>query len=94
MKNTKKLEEEKIIAEMEEAMKEQKEQAVAGEETAQEQTQQYHCRKCKTLMENGVCPTCGFRIYMGMDKDKQKKIRLITGIVCLAVLLVILLIKS
>ena len=94
MKNKKKLEEEKIIAEMEEAMKEKEEQTTASEETAQEQTPQYHCRKCKTLMENGVCPTCGFRIYMGMDKDKQKKIRLITGIVCLAVLLVILLIKS
>ena len=94
MKSKKKLEEEKIIAEMEEAMKEKEEKATASEKTVEEQTQQYHCRKCKTLMENGVCPTCGFRIYMGMDKDKQKKIRLITGIVCLAVLLVILLIKS
>lgn len=43
--------------------------------------QQIHCRQCKTLMENGVCPTCGYKMYVPMDPKKRDKIRLIlTGI--------------
>ena len=51
--------------------------------------QKIHCRRCKTLMENGVCPSCGFRVYVPMDKKKQEKIRLIVAGVCIAVLVVI-----
>lgn len=40
-----------------------------------------HCSRCKTLMENGECPQCGFRAYVPMDEEKMKKIRLIgTGV--------------
>ena len=44
-----------------------------------------HCRRCKTLMENGVCPTCGYKIYMPMNDKKRNKIRLITAIVFVAI---------
>ena len=47
-----------------------------------------HCRRCKTEMENGTCPSCGFRAYVPMDKEKQKKIRWVLGGVCLAGLLI------
>ena len=99
MKNQKKLEEEKILAEMDEAMKEQaKEEKETKKsklsEIFQDKTpNQLHCRKCQTMMQDGVCPTCGFRMYVGMDKEKQKKIRFIAGGVCLLILLVILLLK-
>ena len=35
-----------------------------------------HCRRCGTQMENGVCKTCGFKMYVPMDKAKQQKIKL------------------
>ena len=90
-----------ILAEMDEAMAEQKaEEAVAESETpAQKQRKWYrdntptevHCKHCRTLMENGVCPNCGFHIYVPMDKAKREKIRWIVGGVCLAAFLVVFL---
>ena len=59
--------------------------------------QQIHCPRCKTVMENGKCPTCGHYIYVPMDEKKRKKIRLIVGGVCLvvfAVLFVVLQLKT
>ena len=53
-----------------------------------------HCRNCNSLMENGVCPTCGFKAYVPMDPEKQKKIRLISGVVCVVVFIIILLISQ
>ena len=79
----KKEEEQRIIAEMEEALRETR-----GENTEKSKKSVYtaelntiHCRRCKTLMENGVCPTCGYKIYIPMDDTKRNKIRLITAIV-------------
>lgn len=48
-----------------------------------------HCKRCKTLMKNGVCPTCGFKMYVPMDEKKRNKIRLIVAIVCIAAFLVL-----
>ena len=104
-------EEQKIIAEMESALKEQ------GLETPIEQRQRkttaksakkkgrgifnshdditpqtVHCKRCKTLMEKGVCPTCGFTIYIPMDEEKRKKIRKIVSIVCVTAFVVVFLI--
>ena len=85
-------EEKRIIAEMDEAMG--KTPSVESEKT-QNQGGKYgatseviHCKRCKSVMENGVCPTCGFRIYMPMDEAKRKKIRIIVGAVCVAVFVV------
>ena len=85
----KKEEEKRIIAEMEDALREARGESV--EETPPEasgkksvyatEPDKIHCRRCKTLMENGVCPTCGYKIYMPMNDKKRNKIRLITAIV-------------
>ena len=53
-----------------------------------------HCRNCNSLMENGVCPTCGFKAYVPMDPEKQKNIRLISGVVCVVVFIIVLLITQ
>ena len=92
MKANKREEEQKILAEMEEAMHEQ------GQPEARQKyigpfrdktPEDLHCRKCGTLMESGKCPTCGHTVYVPMDEGKQKTIRWIVGGVCLAVFAVI-----
>ena len=88
----------KIIAEMEEALKEQglsipkytggdkKKRHVNGYDETM--PQKIHCSRCKTLMENGVCPSCGHTVYVPMEKEKRDKFRLIATIVCMAVFVV------
>lgn len=56
--------------------------------------QSVHCRRCKTLMENGVCPSCGFRIYVPMEKEKRDKIRLIVAGVCMVAFVVLFIISQ
>lgn len=76
-------EEKRILAEMDKAMSEQN-QGSNNTPTGPSPTHAYgkdvpervHCKRCKTLMEKGVCPTCGFKIYMPMDENTRKKIRL------------------
>ena len=48
-----------------------------------------HCSKCGTLMEKGVCPTCGHRIYLPMSEEKKGKIRFIVTCVAMAIFVVI-----
>lgn len=48
-----------------------------------------HCSKCGTLMEKGVCPTCGHRIYVPMSEEKKGKIRFIVTCVAMAIFVVI-----
>ncbi len=81
----KKEEERRILAELDEAV--EKEQA-----ETQPQGEKLHCKRCKTLMENGVCPACGFKIYVGMSEEKRKKIRTAVTCVCLGVFLILLVI--
>ena len=97
----KRAEEARILAEMDEAMSEktaretQGAERVAAEEAIEQRGKWYqdatpskiHCKQCKTLMENGVCPNCGYHIYVPMDKRKRDKIRWIVGGVCLVVFL-------
>ena len=54
--------------------------------------QEVHCKHCKTVMKNGVCPACGFKIYVPMDEKKREKIKLITTIIGFAVFFVIFII--
>lgn len=56
--------------------------------------QSVHCRHCKTLMENGVCPTCGFRIYVPMQKEKRDKIRLIVAGVCMVAFVILFIVSQ
>ncbi len=53
--------------------------------------EQIHCKRCKTLMEKGVCPNCGFRIYVPMEETKQKKIRLISSAILIVALILLVL---
>ena len=48
-----------------------------------------HCKRCKTLMENGVCPTCGFKVYIPMETEKRNKIKLVVTAVAMVIFAVI-----
>ena len=50
---------------------------------------QIHCRQCRTLMENGICPNCGYKMYVPMDPQKRDKIRMILTGVLIAAFVVI-----
>ncbi len=85
-----KAEEARIIAEMDAAMgtsslgdaKNEKQEGNCEVKAAT-----MHCKRCKSVMENGVCPVCGFRVYTPMDEGKRKKIRWIVGGICVVVFL-------
>ena len=51
-----------------------------------------HCKRCKTEMKNGKCPTCGFEMYVPMSKEKRDKIKLYATIVAMAIFVVIFII--
>lgn len=51
--------------------------------------QMVYCKRCKTRLQEGVCPTCGFKAYVPMDKEKREKIKLILTIVGMAIFLAI-----
>lgn len=52
-------------------------------------TDKVHCKRCKTLMEKGVCPICGYKIYVPMTDEKRKKVRFIVTCVCLVAFVVL-----
>ena len=96
----KKAEEQRIIKEMEEGMKangasmpsseyvggnKKKKHANHYDETMPEKI---HCKHCKTLMENGVCPNCGHTVYVPMDKKQREKTRLIVAVVMMAIFII------
>lgn len=98
----KRAEEARILAEMDEAMAAQGAQetevAAPAEEVKEPKKAKWyqdatpseiHCKHCKTLMENGVCPNCGYHIYVPMDKKKRDKIRWIVGGACLVAFLIV-----
>lgn len=97
-------EEARIVAEMDEAM--QNLQAEQGQTTPKEKPpkaqkntprpdeympEKMHCKRCKTLMENGVCPTCGFKVYIPMEKEKRNKIKVVVTAIAMALFVVIFL---
>ena len=100
----KKEEEKRLVAEFEEALAQERAKNSEGETKEEEgeakkkrgasfyssiEPETIHCRRCKTLMENGVCPTCGFKIYVPMSEEKRRKITMITTAVGFAVFIVI-----
>lgn len=98
----KKAEEARVLAEMKAAL-EEAERAENAENTAEEnaapmqnekptpQEPTYHCRRCRTVMQKGVCPACGFKMYVPMDEKKMGKIKLILTAVGMAIFLAIFL---
>ena len=89
MKNERKQQEKEIMAQMKEVMQEEK---PAQAEASKKNGMQIHCYKCKTLMENGKCPSCGHTVYVPMDEQKQKNIRWIAGGILFAVFLIVFLV--
>ena len=100
----KKAEEARILAEMKAALEEAEraDDMANAEQGAEEpapvqktqpkpQEPTYHCRRCRTVMQNGVCPTCGFKMYVPMDEKKLGKIKLILTAVGMAIFLAIFL---
>lgn len=95
----KKAEEARILAEMKAALEEaERAEKEENGETAEEesacapkreqpafQEPIYHCRRCKTVMQKGVCPTCGFKMYVPMDEKKLGKIKLVLTAIGMAV---------
>lgn len=96
----KKAEEAHILAEMKAALEEaecaenganekenerENETQTPLEATPAKQEHVYHCRRCKTEMVNGVCPACGFKIYVPMDAKKLGKIKLVLTAVGMAI---------
>ncbi len=85
----KKAQEAQILKELDEAVAKEREEKG---EFIPERQEVFHCKRCKTKMEGGVCPTCGYRIYQPMAEEKRKKIRTLLTVVCLGVFAVIFLI--
>lgn len=80
-------------------MNEKKENSTKTEEpkkttsySSKAQPAQVHCRRCQTLMEDGVCPSCGFKMYVPMSDEKSKKIKTITTAIGFVVFIIIFLI--
>ena len=108
----KRAQERRMIAEMDAAMKSKEAENAADQSAentpeeraetenlgAKKQEKRYHCPKCKTLLkEDGLCPTCGYKMYIPMDEKKRNKIKLIVTIVAMvifAVMFVILQFKK
>ena len=88
MKNERKEQEQEIMQQMNAAMQEAK---PTQTETPKKDGVQQHCHRCKVLMENGKCPSCGQKMYVPMDEEKQKKIRWISTGIGLLVFLIIFL---
>lgn len=112
-----KAEDERIVAEMEEAIKNLhakrrnfrkrkfrkkgagKKRRKSGESRTDDSAVgapagEIHCRRCKAVMKNGVCPECGYRMYVPLEDKTRKKSVLIVGVVCVAVFVVWLIVKS
>ncbi len=86
-------EERRVLAELDEAVAKEKESASPQKPQEEDGEQKIYCRRCKSVMQKGVCPTCGYKIYIPMDEGKRKKIRLIVGAISIAVFLVLFLVS-
>ncbi len=86
-------EEKRIIAEIEEGTENAKKTETKKKsfyDSAQPET--VHCRRCRAVMEKGVCPTCGFKMYVPMDEEKRRKIKTVTTAIGFVVFIVVFLI--
>ncbi len=102
----KKAEEARIVAEMESAMRGEDKPLAANPDQTTENTeniendggtyaptgQKLYCKRCKSVMQEGVCPVCGYRTYMPMAADKVKHVRIIVAAVSIAVFFILFLV--
>lgn len=90
----KKEEERRIIAEMEAGLQEVRDKGRGEEESrpyGEDLPNILHCKRCKTVLNEGVCPVCGFKIYVPIEKEKREKTKKILTAVFLVGFAVILL---
>ena len=83
----KKEEERRILAEMDAAMMEQKGETPANE-TAGEGKYEY-CPRCRSAVEKNRCPVCGYRIYKPMSDKTRRTVRIVLGVVLVALFAVL-----
>ncbi len=93
-------EEARVLRELDQAVAAEKEQAAEGENAEKatarpagefiptKREEVFHCKRCKTKLEKGVCPTCGYKMYQPMTEEQRKKIRRIVAVVCVGIFLV------
>ncbi len=53
-----------------------------------------YCRRCKSQMQDNVCPVCGYKIYTPMSEEKRKMTRLVVGGACVLCFVVIYLLSK
>ncbi len=86
-------EEARILRELDEAVAQERgetpQKEGGGSSTKQEEV--FHCKRCKTKMEGGVCPTCGYTMYQPMSEEKRKKIRRVVAVACVGVFVLLFL---
>ncbi len=83
----KKEEETRVLKEFDEALA--AERGKTAEESTPAPKQKYRCKRCKTELQEGVCPVCGYKIYTPMSEEKRKRIRFIVGGVCVVIFLIL-----
>ncbi len=79
-------EERRILAELDEAVKAENEK---GGEAQPKEAEKMRCPRCKSVMEKGVCPACGHKIYIPMDEGKRRRMKRIITVVCLVAFAII-----
>ena len=80
-------EERRILAEMDAAMMEK----TGGETPAQNAGAEpcEYCPRCRSAIEKNRCPVCGYRVYKPMNEKTRRTVRIVLGIVLVAVFAVI-----
>ncbi len=81
----KKEEERRVLAELDAEIAEKKK----AKEEEGEKPLLGRCPRCKTNLRTEGCPTCGYKIYVGMSEEERKKIKNILTVVGLAIFLVL-----
>ncbi len=82
-------EERRILAELDAVVAAEKGEEAPKETPSEEKREVLHCRRCRTVMEGGVCPTCGYKTYVPMSEEKRKKVRNILTVVFVGVFVVL-----
>ncbi len=81
-------EERRIMAEFNAALEEERQKS----EGEQAESDSPRCRRCKTRLEKGVCPACGYKEYVEMSEEKRRKIRTVVWVVGVGIFLALLLV--
>lgn len=76
-------EERRILAEMDAAMMEIKKGESNEQEGAEESCE--YCPRCRSAIEKNRCSVCGYRVYKPMSAKTRRTVRIVLGVVLIAV---------